>query len=112
MSGQPVPSIKTYSSTVLTANQRDKHQQNKTYDISSEIGGFRFGKPKEEFRPKAQHHPGMTVAEIALQASFNFDDQRDSHTKAPIDIEAPGESVLTSIGELVKNISENTPNFK
>jgi hypothetical protein len=64
---------------------------------------------KESPQVKGQHHPGMTVAEIGLQR--NTVSKPETEAAAAKEDAIPRSSVLTSLGDLVRNITSTEPLF-
>ncbi|XP_047736859.1 uncharacterized protein LOC108665296 [Hyalella azteca] len=64
---------------------------------------------KESPQVKGQHHPGMTVAEIGLQR--NTVSKPATEATAAKEDAIPRSSVLTSLGDLVRNITSTEPLF-
>lgn len=70
-------------------------------------------KAKKKIKGKGQHHPGMTVAEIDLQRATveTSGKEEEKPGKGDEEEEVPHSSVLTSLGDLVRNVSNTVPFF-
>ena len=73
--------------------------------------------PLPHIPTKGQHHPGMTVAEVALQNSLDFNNSPSRSPSSVInarqmaDLDDKNENVLKLLGKMLKNISNTTPYF-
>ena len=69
---------------------------------------------EKKIKPRGQHHPGMTVAEIGLQGAMGANrkkEESDKKEQAKEKAKVRDSSVLTSLGDLVRNVSSTLPFF-
>ena len=60
---------------------------------------------------KGQHHPGMTVAEMGLQGVTEPEPEKENEEEPEVRDSVPHSSVLTSLGDLVRNVTNTAPFF-